>query len=400
VKFQHGAIIGLVLLGAGAAAEMRTWTNTTGQTFRAEFVRVDGANAIFTLEGGRVFASPLNTLSAGDRGFIAQASQARPAATPAATPVAPPAPARPPNFGYPWPPDIRLDGSSPSKVISEDARTGVYVYESPHYRFTCDVRLTSDVLRNFAMMFETTWKYVRAVPLGLDGGELRQGRLDVLLFETMEAYVRAGGGPRTAACFIPARGVVLAPLSSLGLRKTGTGFSLDTAGTNAVLIHELTHQLTPPSYLKPELGNGWFFEGLAEYISCTPYSWGYFRPDPQGNAVLAYVTAFGEDRKQGRALGKKIRAPRLQAFMRMDYRNFGGANANLNYALGLLLTHYFLHLEGGGKSARITEYLKGLRAGQTGEASLKPLLVGGSFEKLEADFADAWRRKGLEIVFE
>jgi hypothetical protein len=293
-----------------------------------------------------------------------------------------------------------MDGSSQSRVISEDAKTGVYVYESPHYRFTCDVRLTSDVLRNFAMMFETTWKYVNAVPLALDGGALRLGRLDVKLFETQEGYVRGGGMPGSAACYIPAEGAVLAPLSSLGLRKTGTGFSLDTNGTNAVLIHELAHQLTPLSYLNPALNNGWFVEGLAEYISATPYSWGYFRLDPQGNAVLAYVTAYGEDRKLGRALGKKLRAPRLRDFMRMDYRSFAGANANGNYGLGLLLTHYFLHLEGGGKSGRISEYLKGLRAGATGEASLKPLLVGGSFEKLEADFAAAWRRKGVEIVFE
>lgn len=57
-------------------------------------------------------------------------------------------------------------------------------------------------------------------------------------------------------------------------------------------------------------------------------------------------------------------------------------------------------MEGGGRSARITEYLKGLRAGKTGEAALAPLLGGGSFEKLEADFAEAWKRKGVGVVFE
>ena len=382
------------MLWAIAGAEVRTWTNTAGQTFQAEFVKVDGANVIFALENGRTFISPIATLSAGDQGFIRQAAQARPA--PATAPV----PARPANFGHPWPREIRMDGSSQSKVISEDPKTGVYVYESPHYRFTCDVRLTSDVLRNFAMMFETTWKYVTSVPLGLDGGALRQGRLDVLLFETMDSYVRAGGGPRTAACYIPSQGAVLAPLSSLGLRKTGTGFSLDTAGTNAVLIHELTHQLTPLPYLNPALRNGWFIEGLAEYISSTPYSWGYFRPDPQGNAAMAYVTAYGEDRKMGRVLGKKLRVPKLRRFMQLDYPVFSGPAANLHYGAGLLLTHYFLHMEGGGRSARITEYLKGVRAGRTGDAAIAPLLGGGTFEKLEADFAEAWKRKGVEIVFE
>ena len=48
---------------------------------------------------------------------------------------------------------------------------------------------------------------------------------------------------------------------------------------------------------------------------------------------------------------------------------------------------------------RFTEYLKGLRAGKSGEKALAPLLGGGSYEKLEAEFADAWKRKGIEIVF-
>jgi hypothetical protein len=382
-----GVLVVAALWGR-ADAEVRAWTNTAGQTFQAELVRVDGANVIFAFNDGRTFSTPLSSLSASDQALVRQAAAAQPA------------PVRPPNFGYPWPREIRVDGSSQSKVVSGDAKTGVYVYESPHYRFTCNVRLTSDVLRNFAMMFETTRKYVTTVPLGLDGGAVRHGKLDVQLFETMEAYVRGGGGPGTAACYITARGVVLAPLESLGLLKTSTGFSLDMKRTNAVLIHELTHQLTPLAYMVATLGNGWFIEGMAEYIASSPYSWGYFRSDPHGNAVLAYVTAYGEDRKGGRVLGKKLRVPRLRQLMQMEYRHFAGANANLHYGAGLLLTHYFLHMEGGGKAMRITEYLKGLRAGRTGEAAIAPLLGGGSFEKLEADFAEAWRKKGLEIAFE
>jgi hypothetical protein len=382
------------LLPIVARGEIRAWTNTAGQTFQAEFVRLDGTNVIFALEGGRTFVSPLASLSASDQVTVRLASQAAPSPAPAGT-----APARAANFGHPWPREIRVDGSSQSRVVSEDPKRGVYVYESPHYRFTCDVRLTSDVLRNFAMMFETTWNYVASIPLGLDGGTPRQGRHDILLFGTLGAYFQAGGMPGSAACYIPSRGIVLVPVESLGLTKTPTGFSLDTTRPNDVLIHELTHQLTPSSYLTPR-NNGWFAEGLAEYVSSTPYSWGYFRPDPHGNAVLAYVTARGEKGKGGRGLGTKLRAPRLKHFMQMPYQHFSGGNGNFNYGFGLLLTHYFCHMEGGGRTLRLSAYLKALRAGETINAANAALLGGGTFEKLEAEFADAWRKKGVEIAFE
>ena len=373
-------------------AEVRAWTNTAGQTFQAEFVRLDGTNVIFALEGGRTFVSPLTSLSASDQAAARLASQAAPS-QPA------PAPAKPANFGYPWPREVRVDGSSQSRVVSEDPKKDIYIYESPHYRFTCDVRLTSDVLRNFAMMFETTWQYAAGIPLGLDGGTPRQGRHDIVLFGKPGAYIQAGGPPNSAACYIPSRGIVLAPVESLGLVRTPTGFSLDTTKTNDVLIHELAHQLTPLAYLKPG-NNGWFSEGLAEYMATTPYSWGYFRPDPYGNAVLAYVTARGEKGKGGRNLGTRFRAPRLRYFLQMPYRDFSGANGNFNYGFGLLLTHYFCHMEGGGRTARLSAYLKSLRAGEPVETANAALLGGGTFEKLEAEFTDAWRKKGLEIVFE
>jgi hypothetical protein len=392
---RHGVLLSgflLALTCGKGAAEQRTWTNTQGRSFQAEFVKVDGANAIFAFENGRTFSTPLADLSPGDRQILVRLQSAAPA-----SPAAPATPA-PTNFGYAWPREIRVDGASQSKVVSEDAKTGRYVYESPNYRFTCDARLTSDVLRNFAMMFETTHKYATSVPLSLHGGVVRQGRMDVLLFESKARYVQAGGPSGTAGCFVPGTGVVMVPMESLGLTRTPTGFSLDTSRQNKVLIHELAHQLTPRDYMRSSL-NGWFIEGLAEYFAATPYSWGYFRPDPHGNTVLSHVTAFGEDGKGGRGLGKKFRAPRLRRFFQMEYRDFAGPNANFNYGFALLVMQYYLHMEGGGRSMRITEYLKGLRAGKTGEDSLAPLLGGGSYEKLEAEFADAWRRKGIEIEF-
>lgn len=356
---------------------------------------MDGANAIFVFENGRTFSTPLADLSAADQRSLVRLQSTAPA-NPAA-PATATAPVQT-NFGYPWPREIRVDGASQSKVVSEDPKTGRYIYESPHYRFTCDAKLNSDVLRNFAMMFETTHKYATSVPLALHSGVIRQGRMDVLLFQSMQGYIQAGGPPGSAGCYSPATGIVMVPMESLGLTWTSTGFTLDTKRQNKVLIHELAHQLTTREYMR-SMRNGWLVEGLAEYFASTPYTWGHFRPDPQGNVVLSYVTAYGEDGRFGRNLGKKLRAPRLKQFLLMDYSSFAGTNARFNYGFALLVTHYFLHMEGGGKSFRITEYLKGLRAGKNDEEALAPLLGGSTFEKLEAEFADAWRRKGIEIEF-
>lgn len=367
----------------------RVWTAADGRTFEAALVRVEGGNAVFRFENGRTFSTPVEGMSPRDRTLLL-----------AVRTVSGGEPERPAmlNFGAPWPRGVRMDGPSQSKVVSEDPKTGRYVYESPNYRFTCDARLTSDVLRNFAMMFETTHKFAGNLPLGMLGG-VNQPKLDILLFENMTGYIRAGGTPGSAGCFVPSTGAVMVPMSSLGLERTGTGFSLDMDRHNSVLVHELAHQLTPRAYYAQGMRNGWFIEGLAEYFAVTPYHWGYFQPDPHGNAVKSYVTAYGEKGKGGRNLGTTIRAPKLRHFMLMDYREFTGHSANLNYGLALLVTHYFFHMEGGGRAARVTAYLKGLRERRTDEEALAPLLGGGSYEKLETEIAETWRRRGVEIRF-
>lgn len=386
-------VIGALVV-AGLSADARTWTNTLGRTFEAEFVRMDGANVIFTMPNGRAFSTPLAELSGADQTVLRTVKTAQPA-QPAAASLAVAAPS---TFGRSWPREVRLDGPVTCKVVSEDAKNQRYVYESPGYRFTCDARVTDDALRNFSVMFEATRKYAQNLPLSLGGsGRERQGKLDILLFGSMDQYVKSGGPPSSSGCYV--RGMVLVPMSSLGLKEGSTGYSLDTRQSNNVLIHELAHQLTPDAYLMPG-PRGWFSEGLAEYLAITPYNWGYYQPDVYGNSVKAYVTGrSGVAGMGGRMLGENVKAPKLKDFMLMPYSQFSGQNANLNYGVGLLLTHYFFHMEGGGKASRITQFLKGLQAGNQGEASLAPLLGGGTYEKLEGEIAAAWARQGVQIRF-
>ncbi|MES2921671.1 MAG: hypothetical protein V4819_08995 [Verrucomicrobiota bacterium] len=386
IKHSLGITLVGILLTAGVPAMGRTWTNAQGRTFEAEFVRLDGANVIFQVPGSRTFATPLVDLSVGDQMVLKKGAGTLAGLTPAVAST----------FNRAWPREVRLDGPVACKVVSEDRRTRKFVYESPAYRFTCDARVTDDALRNFSVMFETIRKYAQNMPLSLGGGRERLGKLDVLLFASAADYAKAGGPAGTAGCFV--NGVVLVPMDSLGLKEGGTGFSLDSTKHNIVLVHELVHQLTPDAYMSPG-ALGWFSEGLAEYMAITPYNWGYFKPDIHGSVVKSYVTGTGANGLGGRALGTNLTVPRLRNFLLMPYGQFMGANGNYNYGMGLLLTHYFFHMEGGGKAFRITQFLKGLEAGQRGEASLAPLLGGGSYEKLEGEITAAWARLGVQIRF-
>lgn len=374
-----------MLLLASITANAAVWTTSQGRSFQAEFVRMEGTKVVFTMADGRKFLTPLLHLSPESQAVI-RGNASRPIEELRS------------NFGRPWPRDVRPKGNPACKVISEDREKSHYIYESPGYRFHCDARITHDALSNFATVFESTRAYLAALPISLMNGETIDTRSRVLLFGEKSAYYKSGGMRGSAGCFIPKHRLVLIPMESLGLVKGGTGYSRDVAKQNQILIHELVHQLTPSAYYNHG-SKGWFSEGLAEYVAATPYNTGLFRPDIYGNAVKSYVTAYGADGKFGRNLGTDIKAPPLRDFMLQSYASFSGGSANANYGLGLLLTHYFFHMEGNGKARRITKFLKGLHAGSRGEAALSPLHGGRGFEKLEEEISSAWAKKGVHITF-
>ncbi len=58
-----------LLLALPNELSARVWTTVTGQSFEAEFVRVEGANGIFIVKG-KEYPYPLNRLSVADRLLI------------------------------------------------------------------------------------------------------------------------------------------------------------------------------------------------------------------------------------------------------------------------------------------------------------------------------------------
>ena len=115
--------------------------------------------------------------------------------------------------------------------------------------------------------------------------------------------------------------------------------------------------------------------------------------------IFDYVTGYGSKDRGGRALGTEIRLPALKNFMLQDYSDFL-EDAQRNYGCALLLTTYFLHMDGDGDGKRIKAFLKALQEGKDGEKSLSLLLDGRTFMGLQGDFIQAWSRKGVDFSFE
>ena len=374
-------------LALAQASEVRSWTDVQDRTIEATLVRVDGQTVILKLKDGREVPYPLAKLSAADGKYV-EANKTPPLVASNGKTL---------NFDAAWPDLIKFSEDPEINTVEENAEKKRFVYESANYRYVCDVRLAKSVVKGFAVMFEATHLYCRALPLAFDGGVKSDGKYQIILFEKAEDYTTAGGPAGTAGVFIGAQSAVLVPLTSLGVKPVGSSYMLDREKSSKTIPHELTHQLSPDAYFA-EGAMGWFSEGIAEYVATTPYRSGSFNVRGNQKDILEYVTSYGTKDQGGRALGTKIEMPALKTFMLQDYASFQ-EQPQIGYGCGLLLTNYFLHLDGTGDGRRIKKFLKALRDGKEGEEALQVLLEGRTFEELQADFTKAWSRKGVDFSF-
>lgn len=377
------------------AEGIRTWTDLQNRKIEASLVKVTGESVVFQLADGSQVTYPLARLSSADRKVAAQLDLTA-AAAELARPGVPVVGDRF-NFDAPWPDRIKFDGDPEIFVVKEDAAEKRFIYESANYRYVCDVRLAKSVVKGFAVLFEATHLYCRSLPLAINGGVKITGKHEIELFEKYDDYEKAGGPPDTAGVFDGRRGIVMVPLTSLGVRPVGSGYMLDREKSSSTLPHELTHQLTPPCYFQKG-ALGWFSEGLAEYVAVTPYRAGGFGVRGNRNDIVLHVTGYGNRDQGGRALGRKIELPALKTFMLQSYGSFS-ENSQLSYGGALLITDYFMHLDGAGDSRRLKDFLRALHQGKDGVQSIDLLLDGRTFPQLEEQMAKAWSSRGVDLAF-
>lgn len=301
------------------------------------------------------------------------------------------------NFAAPWPETAGLKGNAITKVIEESPATSRFIYESLHFRIQSDVAIPPADLTKVATLFEACFQAHHDVPL--NNRRTRSPgapKLKARLFATLEAYTRSGAPPGTVGAYLGRSDELAVPLESVGLRKTGSGYTFDPGSDFHVLFHEITHLLWA------DLGSyagTWMSEGFAEYMACAAYRDGRFSFARLPASALTFATAHGEKGSNGgRALGTDIVMPRLSELMTWSQETFY-RNPNDHYGHGLLLVHYFLLAEGKGDGAKFKACLKALQSGQSAEEARKILLDGQGYEALEKAFATAMRNKGITIRF-
>lgn len=388
----------LLASASALAAESRTWTDSLNRKIDASLVRVEGENVILKMKDGREIPFPLSKLSQLDKDFVTSLPAEKPENMPEGgegddSEI----PGKVLNFSAPWPERITFTEDPEISTVEENADEKRFIYESANYRYVCDVRLSKMVVKGFAVMFEATNLFCATVPLALNGGKSAKGKHQILLFEKKEDYVRAGGPPSSAGVYIGGKNVVMVPLESLGVRPVGSGYMLDRDKSNKTLPHELTHQLTPGPYYRSG-SRGWFTEGIAEYIAVTPYRAGSFNVRNNFRDIVQYATGYGEDGRGGRAIGTEVELPPIRTWMMQPYDKFTD-DPQINYGSGLLITTYFIHMDGKGDGARLKAFLKALRDGKEGDEALAALLDGRTYEQLEQDIKKAWSSKRVDFTF-
>lgn len=371
------------------SAEERSWTNSSGKVIVAKLVEIAGDKAVLNMSD-RNFEVPIASLSPADQEFIKgwkKSDMTDPSKDGEIKP----------NWDGPWPKIVSADIEQEIEVIKEDEASNEYIYASPHYEFICDVKLNTSVVKRFSLLFEATNLVCRELPIGMVK-PFREERHKIHLFETREAYISKGGPPDSAGVYISrgGEGDILIPLTSLGVKKVGSNYSVDYDKENTTLSHEITHQLTDSQYYA-EGARGWFTEGMAEYIANSGYRSGKFDINDL-QKLIAKVTAYGDSGQGGRALGEEFSAPDLQEFYMQSYESFL-ANAQLSYGLSALIVYYYFHMDENKDAANIKAFLKALKEDKKPPELFVPLLAGRTWDEMEAAITQGWRSRGVKINF-
>ena len=400
-------------LSSIVSAEMREWTaGASGATFEAKASKI--AKGMVTLEDadGNALQVPIAQLSEADRTYlkawyrnggkaVGKNGAGRKGTSKKPSPDAKKEPKKKDNFNDPWPVYPGVEGEVPIAIAMEDAENKKYVYHSPHYEFTADVRLGKSLVSRLARMFEATFITMQKLPLNFEKAtKFKEGvRFPILLFETKADYIKNGGPPTSAGVFMGGSNTVMVPLTSLGVRTLGSKYIIDRDASNRTLVHELVHQLTDRAYYATG-ARGWFTEGLAEYVANSPYSSaGRIKIRGNSDEITDYATAGSKKYGYGRWIGTDLKVPDLREYMLMPYGQFTGESAAFNYGFGSLIVMWLFNEDAAEDRTHLTAFMKAMKAGKKGDELLKVIRNGRSWEEFCEALAKGLRREGVKVEF-
>jgi hypothetical protein len=335
----------------GAGSRHRGWTSADGKALSGRMLGTDGQSVSLLVDGSAKPAKvPLARLSEADRAFVAETGWPLP------------------KPWKKWPTDVKV-GLADVEVRLASSEGGRYLYQSKHFEFLCEDELAQTPMRDIARMFEATYLLLQASPWGILAKPTGE-RFRAELYGSRESYIRAGGPPDSAGVYTSERKVFMVPFQSLGLEQTKSGWQRSKEYSTRTLVHELTHMLMADALIGMPI---WLTEGAAEYMELMPMTLGTFRPGAHLAAVseqrekqrnFDMLKAFTMSREQWDRGGMDepppgVRAPGSRVLTGMGGFTTRGRQENILalYQSGLLLTYYFIHLDGDGDAARLQRFI-------------------------------------------
>lgn len=379
-------VLSPLLLGA-------SWTLRDGKTIQGNLHMIQNKRVRLNLPLGQSTQIHINDFSKSSQTAIANWARGQEGSLDFASWIKSPDSA----FSKPWPRTVYGPNSPSVHSIQKDSKLGRYVFESDHYRFISDEKLSTQIVQRFATLFETTYLYNMALPLNVPGRYHGKGHKYIIyLFGRYENYLRSGGPAGSAGVYTPRNKVILVPLMALGVYKTGSKWGYVKGDENLVLAHEITHQL-----MDGILQAAWFIEGSAEYIAQSPYTHAAYHVYGSKRHIFDSVASKkASNVGKSRQLGPRVIMPKLQRFMNLPYAQFArGDRANQNYGMALLLTYYFYHEDAAKNAFNMKNYVKALQRGKNELEAQKALLNGRSYETVEKAFGKFCANNGLTVDF-
>jgi hypothetical protein len=328
----------------GAGSRLREWHNASGETIKGRMLGSDAQSVSIKLEStGEPSLVPLAGLSEADRAFVAETGWKLP---------------RPWSK---WPSDIKVEpGAAEVSLVSSG--NGKHVYHTRHFEFVSGAALGQAPLKDIARIFESTYELMQASPWGVLATP-RENRFRAEFHTSREKYIAAGGPKESSGVYLSDRKVLMVPFPTLGLVPGTNGWQRSKGYSTETLVHELTHMLMDEALPAMPM---WLTEGAAEYMELMPVKGGVHSPAPHPAAVQKHhkqrpafdlAKAFVMNRETWESQDRDKEARGAQRNADIAPRRDGHHSAHQLYEAGLLLTYYFIHLDGKGDAARLQRFI-------------------------------------------
>lgn len=334
-------LVCVLLLAAGPSqAELppsnptREWTLPDIGSIQAALETFDGKTAVLKLSAGQRKTFSVETLGEADRQYLEEWLESRPVVIPDS---------------------VGVDGSKIKvEVVSENEQEAKFVYRTEHFEFTCEGKLTQNLLADVARNFEATRELVKALPWGIQPEPEEGDRFRALLVRSPEHYREQGGPENSGGVYFRSRKLFIIPFESLGIRSLGKSYSKSSDYRSDTLVHELTHQMMHSSL---ELLPTWVIEGTAEYTNILPLRFGVFRISSAKNGLRAYLDYL-------KTRGGVPDPYPMEKLLTISHEEWSETlekkpeESHRLYFTAYLLVNYFMHMDGKGDGARFIKYMR------------------------------------------